>query len=62
MPSVLLPAASSNGLVTAEIRDFPSRINRVTMAQVKQVIQELIQPDKLVIVTAGPGETIPKGN
>jgi zinc protease len=58
----IISSNSSNGLVTAEIRDFPSRINRVTMAQVKQVIQELIQPDKLVIVTAGPGETIPKGN
>jgi zinc protease len=52
----------SNGLTTAEIRDFPSRINSVTMAQVQQVIQELIQPDKLVIVTAGPGEGTPKGN
>jgi zinc protease len=50
----------SNGLTTAEIRNFPARINGVTMAQVKQVIQELIQPDKLVIVTAGPGEGTPK--
>jgi zinc protease len=50
------------GLSAAEIREFPKRIEAVTMPQVQQVIQELIQPDKLVIVTAGPGETAQKGN
>jgi zinc protease len=48
------------GLSSAELRDFPKRIEAVTMPQVQQVIQELIQPDKLVIVTAGPGESAHK--
>lgn len=49
------------GLSTAELREFPKHIDAVTMPQVQQVIQELIQPDKLVIVTAGPGETAQTG-
>ena len=48
------------GLSASEIRDFPKRINAVTMAQVQQAIQEFIQPDKLVIVTAGPGDAVQK--
>ncbi len=43
------------GLSQAEIREFPKRIEAVTPVQVQQTIQELIHPDKLVIVTAGPG-------
>lgn len=43
------------GLPSSEIQEFPNRIEAVTMSQVQQVIQELIHPDKLVIVTAGPG-------
>jgi zinc protease len=43
------------GLSQAEIREFPKRIQSVTLAQVQQVIQELIHPDKLVITTAGSG-------
>ncbi|NJM70076.1 MAG: insulinase family protein [Scytonema sp. RU_4_4] len=43
------------GLSLAEIREFPQRIEAVTQNQVQQTIQELIHPDKLVIVTAGPG-------
>lgn len=39
------------GLSPAELREFPKRIEAVTMPQVQQVIQELIQPDKLVIVS-----------
>ncbi|GAB1540830.1 pitrilysin family protein [Scytonema sp. NUACC21] len=42
------------GLSPAEIREFPKRIEAITMAQIQQAIQELIHPDKLVIVTAGP--------
>ncbi|NMG05328.1 pitrilysin family protein [Brasilonema sp. UFV-L1] len=42
------------GLSPAEIREFPQRISAVTPNQVQQTIQELIHPDKLVIVTAGP--------
>lgn len=43
------------GLSQAEIREFPKRIQAVTLPQVQQAIQELIQPDKLVITTAGSG-------
>ncbi|MBF2020677.1 MAG: insulinase family protein [Hydrococcus sp. C42_A2020_068] len=45
------------GLSKAELREFPKRIEAVTMAQVRQVAQELIHPDNLVIVTAEPGQT-----
>ncbi len=48
------------GLPRTEIRKFPERIQAVTMAQVKQAIKELIQPDNLVIVTAGSETTTPK--
>ncbi|MFN6444903.1 MAG: M16 family metallopeptidase [Nostoc sp. DedSLP05] len=47
------------GLSRAEIREFPQRIQAVTMAQVQQVIEDLIQPENLVIVTAGPGDSVP---
>ncbi|WP_414568155.1 M16 family metallopeptidase [Nostoc sp. CCY 9925] len=49
------------GLSRAEIREFPQQIQAVTMAQMQQVIQDLIKPENLVIVTTGPGETVPKG-
>ncbi|MEA5506452.1 pitrilysin family protein [Halotia wernerae UHCC 0503] len=48
------------GLSRTEIREFPQRIQAVTMAQVQQAIKELIQPDNLVIVTAGSENTTPK--
>ncbi|HLO83722.1 MAG TPA: pitrilysin family protein [Nostocaceae cyanobacterium] len=44
------------GLSPEEIRTFPQRIQAVTMADVKQVITDLIKPENLVIVTAGPDE------
>ncbi|MCC5651206.1 insulinase family protein [Nostoc sp. XA013] len=50
------------GLSRSEIRDFPQRIEAVTMAQMQQAIQDLIKPENLIIVTAGPGETVPKGS
>lgn len=49
------------GLSRSEIRDFPQRIQAVTMAQMQQAIEDLIKPENLVIVTAGPGEIVPKG-
>ncbi|MBD2521635.1 insulinase family protein [Nostoc sp. FACHB-133] len=49
------------GLSRSEIRDFPRRIQAVTMAQMQQAIEDLIKPENLVIVTAGPGEIVPKG-
>lgn len=43
-----------NGLGIDELRQFPQQINSVTLAQVNQANQELLQPNNLVIVTAGP--------
>jgi zinc protease len=42
------------GLGVDELRQFPQQINAVTLAQVNQANKELLQPNKLVIVTAGP--------
>jgi len=50
------------GLSRAEIQEFPKRIQAVTMTQVQQAIQDLIKPENLVIVTAGPGNSVPKGS
>ncbi|MFN6535160.1 MAG: M16 family metallopeptidase [Nostoc sp. EkiNYC01] len=58
--SIILDNAAL-GLSRAEIREFPQQIQAVNMAQIKQVIEDLIKPENLVIVTAGPGETVPKG-
>jgi zinc protease len=58
-PSDLADMISSNaicGLSNEELREFPNRIKAVTMTQVQQVIRDLIHPDNLVIVTAGPGD------
>lgn len=49
------------GLGREEIRSFPKRIEAVSLAQMQQAIQELIHPENLVIVTAGPGESTAKG-
>ncbi|MEH2244862.1 M16 family metallopeptidase [Nostoc sp.] len=48
------------GLSRSEIRDFPQRIQAVTMAQVQKTIEDFIKPENLVIVTTGPGDTVPK--
>ncbi|WP_096601049.1 insulinase family protein [Calothrix sp. NIES-2100] len=50
------------GLSRREIRDFPREIESVSMAQVQQVIQELIKPENVVIVTAGSETTAHKGS
>lgn len=42
------------GLSPEEIRTFPQRIQAVTMNDIQQVIADLIKPENLVIVTAGP--------
>ncbi|MBW4644678.1 MAG: insulinase family protein [Goleter apudmare HA4340-LM2] len=49
------------GLSQTELREFPHRIEAVTLTEVQQAIQELIQPNNLVIVTAGPRDTAAKG-
>ena len=63
-PGSLASAILSNtvyGLDPEEIRSFPQKVEAVSLAQVQQAIQELIHPENLVIVTAGPGETTTKG-
>jgi len=50
------------GLSPKEIREFPEHIQAVSMAQVREVIDQLIKPENLVIVTAGAGETSSKGS
>ncbi len=50
------------GLSSQEIREFPQRIESVTMTQVQEVIQELIKPENVVIVTAGSDVTVQKSN
>ncbi|WP_412981969.1 M16 family metallopeptidase [Nostoc sp. UIC 10607] len=49
------------GLSRSEIREFSQRIQAVTMPQMQQAIEDLIKPENMVIVTAGPGDTVPKG-
>lgn len=48
------------GLGTNEIREYTDKINAVTLAQVNQTIQNLVHPDHVVVVTAGPGNTAAK--
>ncbi len=59
-PSSLVSEIVSNatyGLNRDEIQKFPQQIEAVTITQVQQSIRDLIHPDQLVIVTAGPGAT-----
>ncbi len=42
------------GLRTDELRDFVKQIEAVTVEQVNQAAQELLHPENLVVVTAGP--------
>ena len=43
-----------NQLDEREIQTYPEKIQAVTLADAQAVIEDFIQPDKLVIVTAGP--------
>ncbi|PSB40674.1 peptidase M16, partial [Cyanosarcina cf. burmensis CCALA 770] len=49
------------GLGEAELRDFPQKIQAVTLEKVNLAAKELLQPDKLAIVTAGPGSATAQG-
>lgn len=42
------------GLDKVELRQFSDKIQAVTLNQVNQTIKDLLHPDQLVIVTAGP--------
>jgi zinc protease len=43
------------GLAKTEIREFVKHIESVNVEQVNQAAKELLHPDKLVVITAGPG-------
>ena len=58
-PDTLSGAILTNGiygLPITEIREFDDKIAAVIPAQVNQVIQELLHPDRVVVVTAGPAK------
>jgi zinc protease len=42
------------GLAPEELREFVNRIEAVTLEQVNQAAKELLHPDNLIVVTAGP--------
>jgi zinc protease len=42
------------GLAPSELHEFVSQIEAVTLDQVNQAAKELLHPDNLVVVTAGP--------
>ena len=42
------------GLSKSEIREFVGKVESVTLEQVNQAAKELLHPDNLVVVTAGP--------
>ncbi len=42
------------GLDVEELRGFTEKINQVSLSQVNQAARELLHPDKIVVVTAGP--------
>jgi zinc protease len=42
------------GLAPEELREFVNRIEAVTLEQVNQTAKELLRPDNLIVVTAGP--------
>ncbi|MEM6752021.1 MAG: insulinase family protein, partial [Cyanobacteria bacterium P01_C01_bin.38] len=42
------------GLDTEELRSYTDKIQAVTSEQVNQAARELLHPDKIVVVTAGP--------
>ncbi len=48
------------GLPTTEIRDFPNHLAAVMLDDLQQVIQDLIHPEQMVIVSAGPGVAVPE--
>lgn len=56
-PDEIASATLSNavyGLNPNEISEFPKKIQAVTKEQVDRVAKELIQPDRLVVIVAGP--------
>jgi zinc protease len=48
------------GLAPEELREFVNRIESVTLEQVNQTAKELLHPDNLIVVTAGPAVSAPR--
>jgi zinc protease len=48
-------------LSETELRSFTTKIQSVTLAQVNQAARELLHPDRIVVVTAGPAVLTDKG-
>lgn len=62
-PSSLAQTILNNevyGLGSSELRNFVSKIEAVTVEQVNQAAKELLRPDNLVVVTAGPSVSASK--
>ncbi|MEB3216297.1 MAG: pitrilysin family protein [Nostocales cyanobacterium 94392] len=49
------------GLDTEELRSYTDKIQAVTPTQVNQAARELLHPDKIVVVTAGPAVLADQG-
>ncbi|MGF1676487.1 MAG: hypothetical protein ACFCUV_22825, partial [Rivularia sp. (in: cyanobacteria)] len=49
------------GLDTEELRSYTDKIQAVTPVQVNQAARELLHPDKIVVVTAGPAVLADQG-
>lgn len=50
------------GLNPEELRTFTQKIQSVNQEQVNQAAKELLQPDNLAVVTAGPGISVEQAN
>jgi zinc protease len=49
------------GLNAEELRSFTQKIQSVTLEQVNQAAKDLLQPNNLVVVTAGPSISVEQG-
>ena len=49
------------GLDEEELRSFTQKIQATTLAQVNQAARELLHPDNIVVVTAGPSTSANQG-
>lgn len=61
-PDTIAAEALNNrvyGVGVEELREFSEQIEAVTLADVQQVIKDLVHPNSLVIVTTGPGNGTP---
>lgn len=50
------------GLDTSELRDLPRKIRQITLEQVNQAARDLLHPDKITVVSAGPAVVAGRGH